>query len=158
MTTVLDAAALPVVWMIVRMSLLLASAGLAHALLARRMSAAARHLLLTLAIVGLLILPALSAVIPGWNAVRLPAPAHREAAPAATSAERSNATDAVAIPAALQASSTSAIPPSTSSARVQSSTVLFAMYVIGMLLQTIRLAKERLMMRQLARRSVDVSD
>src|SRR6266516_4294534 len=119
MTTVLDAAALPVVWMIVKMSLLLAGAGLAQALLGRRMSAAARHLLLTLAIVGLLILPALSAAIPGWDAVRLPPPTQRDAAPAATSTEHSDATHAVAITAAPHSSFTGAIPLSTSSARVQ---------------------------------------
>src|SRR5258708_14903188 len=156
MTTVLDAATLPVVWMIVKMSLLLAGAGLAQALLGRRLSAAARHLLFTLAIVGLLILPALSAAIPGWDAVRL-SPAQRDATPAATSTAHSDATDGVASSAAPHASFTSAIPPSTASARIQPSTV-FAVYVIGILLLTIRLAGARWTTRALARRSADMSD
>ena len=159
MTSVLDAAPLPAVWIIVKISLLLAGVGLAHALLGRRLSAAARHLLLTLAIVGLLILPALSAVVPGWDAVRLPA--HRDVAPIAMSIiERSNAsTNAGTISAADRVSIDAVTPPRTSRApRLEWSMLLLAVYAVGVLFLTIRLAAERWTMRTLARRASDVGD
>src|SRR6185436_5526216 len=49
------------VWAIVKVSVLMAAAALAHALPRRRTSAATRHMVWTLGIVGLLLLPLLSA-------------------------------------------------------------------------------------------------
>src|SRR5579862_3971402 len=159
MTIVLDAARLPVVWMIVRISLLLAGAGLAHTLFGQRMSAAARHLLWTLTIVGLLILPVLSATIPAWDAVRLPPASQRDAAAPVTSTDRGEVTTASTLVAADRAATTSATSPRTSLApSVQWSTVLVAIYVIGLLLLTARLAAERWTMRTLARWATDVHD
>ena len=53
-------------------SLLLAAVAIAQAMLSRRTSAATRHLMWTLAIVGLLLLPMLAGVLPGWTAVHSP--------------------------------------------------------------------------------------
>ena len=52
---------------IVRASALLAAAGLADLVMRRRASAAARHLVWTLAIGALLALPLASYVLPGWT-------------------------------------------------------------------------------------------
>src|SRR5688572_23916337 len=64
-----------IVEILVKASLLLTVGALAHVLLARRTSAAARHLLWTFAIIGLLLLPVLSMVVPGWIAVDVAATA-----------------------------------------------------------------------------------
>ena len=55
------------VWVIVKVSVLMVAAAIAHALLRRPTSAATRHLVWTLAIAGLLLLPMLSAVLPAWR-------------------------------------------------------------------------------------------
>ena len=64
-----------IVEILVKASLLMSAGALAHLLLARRASAAARHLLWTLAIIGLLLPPVLSMVVPGWIAVDAAPPA-----------------------------------------------------------------------------------
>ena len=60
------------------------AAAIAQALLARRASAATRHLMWTLAIAGLLLLPMLAPVLPGWTAVHLTAPSAPDAAPSSS--------------------------------------------------------------------------
>lgn len=55
--------------MLFKASLLMAVAAGVHALAARRASAATRHLVWTIAIIGLLLLPILSSSLPGWTAV-----------------------------------------------------------------------------------------
>ncbi len=58
---------------VVKASALLATAALADALLGRRMSAAARHLLWSIVIVGLLVLPIASYALPHWEiTIRVP--------------------------------------------------------------------------------------
>jgi len=56
-----------ITWILLKASLLLSTAVLAHGLLGKRVSATSRHLLWTFAIVGLLVLPILSGLL------RLPA-------------------------------------------------------------------------------------
>jgi hypothetical protein len=63
-----------IVWMIGEVSVL-AAAAIAHALVRRQTSAAARHLLWALTVAGLPLLPMLSAVLPGWTVAR---PTRRE--------------------------------------------------------------------------------
>src|SRR5262245_39959651 len=53
---------------LVKASILICAAALIHALCGRRMSAATRHLMWTFVIGGLLVLPALSFVLPSWTA------------------------------------------------------------------------------------------
>lgn len=64
---VLDAYIPAAVWLIVKASLLIGAAAMAQALLSRRTSAATRHLVWSFAIAGLLLLPALSIVLPRWE-------------------------------------------------------------------------------------------
>jgi hypothetical protein len=66
-----DANIVATAWMLGKVSVLLAAAVVTNALLYRRASAAIRHLVWTLAVVGLLLLPMLSAVLPGWTVARL---------------------------------------------------------------------------------------
>lgn len=54
-------------WTVARASALLAIAAIAQTLLRRRASAATRHLVWTLAIVSILMLPAVSALLPRWD-------------------------------------------------------------------------------------------
>ncbi|MCG8604109.1 hypothetical protein MJD09_03800 [bacterium] len=56
---------------LVKVSLVLASAGLVNSLL-KRSSAAVRHWIWSLAFYGLLLMPFLSQTVPGWNLARLP--------------------------------------------------------------------------------------
>src|SRR5207244_6836031 len=72
--------------------------------------------------------------------------------------ERSNAsTNAVTISAADRVSIDAVTPPRTSP-RLEWSMLLLAVYAVGVLFLTIRLAAERWTMRTLARRASDVSD
>jgi len=66
-TTLLDAAMSPLPLLVVKLSLLLAAAGCVAALTARRTSAATRHLIWSLALVGALLLPIASIGGPAWT-------------------------------------------------------------------------------------------
>ena len=55
------------VYMLIKISALLATGGIVNAVLRGRTSAATRHLVWTLTVVGVLLLPVLSAVLPGWS-------------------------------------------------------------------------------------------
>jgi hypothetical protein len=74
---------LPLV-IVIKATVLLAAAGVVDALLQRRGSAAARHLVWTIAIAGLLALPIASLSLPAWT-LRIPVPRPVAAAPVATS-------------------------------------------------------------------------
>ena len=71
MSTILEAAPAAALALLVKASVMLAVAAAAQAVLRRRASAAMRHGIWTLAIVGLLALPLLSSMLPPWG-VRLP--------------------------------------------------------------------------------------
>src|SRR5687767_13798098 len=55
-----------IIGILLKSSLLLIAAGLAHVVLRKRVSAASRHMLWTLAICGLLVLPVFNEVLPAW--------------------------------------------------------------------------------------------
>jgi beta-lactamase regulating signal transducer with metallopeptidase domain len=144
-------------------SCVLAAAMMANALLRRRQSAASRHLVWTLAVAGLLVLPVLSASLPRWN-VEIPvagsaaaAPGH---APGEVDASHLNPESAVGAgvdsPAATTAAEVSVSAPISS--RVGWLALLPVVYAAGVLLLLIRLLRERWMVRRLARRAADVSD
>ena len=65
--TFLDAAMSPAPLLVVKVSLLLGAAGAAAALWRRRTSAATRHLIWSLALVGTLLLPVASIAVPAWS-------------------------------------------------------------------------------------------
>ena len=160
----IDAVIPPAAWMILKVSLLLTAAAIVQALLGRRRSAATRHLVWTLAVVGVLILPMLSAVMPRWEAVRLPASTVPGGTPLLGSAGPADMTPVPVGGVPNAASPAVAIPvvqsrpaPPTSS-RVSWRTTLLAMYGVGVVLLLIRVVFERLTMRGLARQATRVSD
>jgi beta-lactamase regulating signal transducer with metallopeptidase domain len=140
---------------LIKASLLLSGVAAAQMLAARRTSAATRHLIWTLAIVGLLLLPLLAFVLPGWTAWTVAA---RQSSAVPVMFERSRIA-----PSAAHAVSTP--PPVTavdSTMRLTASMswpeALLFVYLAGLLLLLARLAVERVMLQRLARRSRDVTD
>ena len=87
--TTIDTAFSPALWMIAKATAVLALAAIVQAVIHRRGSAALRHLVWTLAIVGVLLLPILWIALPEWTVVTRTAtnnPAWQ--APAASTIER----------------------------------------------------------------------
>lgn len=68
-TFFIDPATSAALWIVIKASVLLVIAAVAQALWRQRASAEIRHLVWTLAIVGLLLLPILSLALPGWPVV-----------------------------------------------------------------------------------------
>jgi beta-lactamase regulating signal transducer with metallopeptidase domain len=146
--------------MLLKASLLLAVAAIAQALLARRTSAATRHLIWTLAIAGVLLLPVAAAVLPGWTAVRMSPPKAPEAMPIFESAGPASAVpdapDAEAgTPAAARAGVTRI---ATTAMAIPWSTALSALYAAGVLLLLVRLGADQVSIERLARRATAVRD
>jgi beta-lactamase regulating signal transducer with metallopeptidase domain len=107
-TTLLDVATSPAPLLVVKVSLLLGAAGCVAALLRRRTSAAARHLIWSLALAGTLLLPMASIAVPVWTFTIGAAPKAADATPvidrgngsaAGPSTPASFAVDSVAAPA-----------------------------------------------------------
>jgi len=147
--------------MLLKASILLALAAVAQALLARRTSAATRHLIWVLAIVSLLLLPMLSSVLPRWTAVRLTAPRTPTATPVVESPESSaavGATGSAGPSAPLMAAPAEAARTTPIAFGIPWSTALPALYAAGVFLLLARLSAERASIRRLARRANQVSD
>lgn len=164
MSTVLnDAAISTAVWMIVKVSLLVAAAGAAQGLIGTRASAAARHLTWTLALAGVLLLPVLSMLIPGWAVVRWPAAASRTVVSAAAWIERPDVTGPVSDrllgtftdEKAARDASTASRP---AAAPIPWTTVLLSLYAIGALAVGVRFAAGAWTIRRCARTAIDVDD
>lgn len=141
-------------------SILLAATFGTEALLARRGSAAIRHSIWTLAIVGLLLLPVLSAALPAWQVMDLPAPAARIASPLAGSLGPEATTssifeDGVSTPASVE---TSASDAATSIVSVPWPLVPGAVYALGVLALLARAGWALLAVKRLAKRAVPVRD
>jgi bla regulator protein BlaR1 len=141
-----DADLIATAWMLGKVSVLLAAAVITNALLHRRASAATRHLVWTLTVVGLLLLPMLSVVLPGWTVARLTA-----AAPLLTSRDAGVSALAVVSPAMSARSVGRAIG-------IPWSTALPALYAAGVLLLLARLIAEQVAMQRLARRATAISE
>jgi beta-lactamase regulating signal transducer with metallopeptidase domain len=132
----------------VKATVLLAAAALVDLLLRRRGSAAARHLVWTIAIVGLLALPVASLSLPAWT-LRIPV------APATAVATVDAVVAPSTLPAPIVASADEATP------RVPVLTLFGAIVVLyagGVLLLLARLAIEPIALRRLARASQDLTD
>ena len=124
-----------IISMLLKASVLLAATCLIHAAFARRMSAAMRHWLWSLAIIGLLLLPALSLALPGWTVLEMPVPPVPETVPVVQSNPVSSpVADASAVAGDSASPRMSAIPWTIA---------LPALYAAGVLLLLARVILER---------------
>ena len=158
MTTPVDALLPGALLISAKVTLVLAAAALAQALLHRRLSAAARHLVWTVAVIAMLLLPILSIAVPGWplplalGTAASPAPGDAPLA-APVSGVRTSDLDSPALPAA-------ALPPPSSPepARAEWSGWLIAAYGCGALVMLLHLALQRLRVRRISSDATIVND
>jgi len=141
---------------VVKASALLAAAGLVDAVLRRRGSAAARCLVWSLTIAGLLVLPIASYALPRWP-VRIPV-----ARAAAASAGLAGAQTPVGSAPEAAATLPSALPRRTADDRIDSPRAalaialagLYALYAGGVLILLVRFGREPFVLRRLTRASI----
>ncbi len=135
---------------LLKASVLLAAIGLIHAAFARRMSAAMRHWLWSLAIIGLLLLPVPALALPGWTVLELPAPPGFETVRVVQSNPVSSpVADASAVAGESASPRMGAIPWAIA---------LPAVYAAGVLLLLARVILERYALQRLVRRAAVVDD
>ena len=140
-------------------SFLLAAAAATNTLLSRRASAASRHLVWTLAVVGLLLLPVLSAALPSWEiAIPIAAPMTPPAAPTLQATGQAEAKDLSAGAASPIATAASATPGVSIDRTVAWTTTLVVLYAAGVFLLLMRLVAERWTAQRLTRHAADISD
>jgi beta-lactamase regulating signal transducer with metallopeptidase domain len=143
-------------WIIIKASVLLGATVIAQALLRRRASAAIRHLVWTVAIVGLLLLPALSLALPDWRVVVRTA--------ATNTADIPVVIDAVTEPADSDRPSTffgpgaGVVPSAQLAVRISASTVIATVYAAGVLVMLMPLGIQWRTVRRLAREASEVQD
>lgn len=159
-----------VITLLVKMSLLIAAAAIADALMRGRTSAAARHLVWTLAFVGVLTLPMLSIAVPSWELRVLPAASQPVERPslATDGFAPAQETPALGSPIAAASASTltttssnavSATPtPTTPRREIPWTTLALGVYAAGVGLALLHLLAGRWSLRRLVRQSREVTD
>ena len=154
-TTLLDAAMSPAPLLVVKVSLLLGAAGCVAALLRRRASAATRHLIWNLALVGALTIPVASIALPGWTFAIGTAP---EATAAPPVVDRGNELVAITgTPASLTVDADTP-PAGVGRFRLSWPALIGAVYLGGVAVMLIALFVQRSSVRRCARRASDVGD
>jgi beta-lactamase regulating signal transducer with metallopeptidase domain len=148
-------------WLAVKATAILAGAALLQVLWRRRASAATRHLMWTLAVGGLLLLPGAWLAAPRWS-VAVARPAAAPAA-AATQAEGHEARPATSIPAAAGPETfvTAVARPQADGAggpRIRLASAMFGLYLAGLAGVLLSLALHHWHVRRLAARATPVID
>ena len=143
-------------WIVVKASALLGVAGVAQALIGRRVSAATRHLLWTLAIVSVLLLPAVSLALPAWPVVIHTTPQTAEQAPVVNHIDRSS--DDRARSATPMAPSGESAPAAPGADGFRWSTTIVGLYGAGVLAMLIQLMLQHWSVRRFARLATVVED
>ncbi len=154
-TLVVDSTVSTAIWIVVKASALLGIAGLIQLLLFRRVSAATRHLIWALAIVGLLLLPLASLVLPAWP-VTIPA-APQSTEPAAIAAPAIEAPDVARASASVEVTEESA-GSKPRGIDISWSTVVAGGYATGVLAMAVLLLVQRWRVRQFTRTATVVRD
>ena len=152
----------------VKASVLLGAAALVQAVLYRRLSAAMRHLVWTLAVVGLLLLPILSMALPEWAVVvRTAAAGAVDAGPAMARVDEPATPAQPPASVAARAESAADVRPSAGiplrsfAARANALAwpgVMAGVYATGVLVMLIHMGLQRWSVRRLAREAADVRD
>ena len=162
--TTLDPSLSIALWIVTKATAVLVLAAIVQVVLRRRTSAASRHLMWTLAIVGVLALPVLSLTLPQWVVVTRTAPAD------AMDVERTGEAGGAALstqPLATRGESSSRAGQSVGAAVSDLGTEMDAaawwraivvIYVTGVIVMLVRLATGRWTVRRLARQATDVRD
>jgi beta-lactamase regulating signal transducer with metallopeptidase domain len=145
----------PELWVILKASAVLGFAALIQGALGRRTSAATRHLVWTLAIFAVIVLPILSFALPPWVMVVPVAPTTTADAGPVMDRVRESVTDAS--PASLAATSP-ATASATPRAVVPWTTVFVSVYTAGLLVMLMYLAIQRRSLRRLNCEASEVED
>ena len=145
----------------IKASVLLGLTALASLVLRRRASAATRHWVCTLAVAGLLVLPALSLALPSWD-VSVPiavSPAVDGSGSVVAAAVQPRIDAPEASPTAnVTLDETSRTAPVFTAATITWSTALLGLYAAGALLLIARLIVQHLAARRLVRSATEVVD
>src|SRR5918994_3430568 len=154
-TTLLDLATSPAPLLVVKVTLLLGAAGCVAALLRRRTSAATRHLIWSLALVGALLIPMASIAVPDWTFAVGSAPKSTDVALVID-----RGTDVAAIPSTPAPATVDADGPPAGARRLNLSwpALIGAVYTGGVAVMLIALFVHRSSVRRCARRASDVRD
>ena len=148
-----DSAVSALVAATIKASALLGFATVVQAMLHRRASAATCHLVWTLAIGSVLLLPLASIMLPRWAVV---VPTRATAAEVAEA--RAGTPVQTASPPMPSGASVEHVPAAEQASGVPWSIAMGVAYLAGVLVMLIRLARQRLAMRQFARGATAVSD
>jgi uncharacterized protein (TIGR03435 family) len=143
-----------IIAILLKASLLLATAVLAQALIGKHLSATSRHLLWTLAIVGLLVLPLFYGMSPTWTLARVTPSRAPEFARMAESAVTRFASEMTSSLSAPVGSGDRQLP----GVRISWSTVASVVYGVGLLAFLLRLVAQRWSVRRLVHRATRIRD
>jgi beta-lactamase regulating signal transducer with metallopeptidase domain len=168
MTFFLDPAMSAALWITIKATALLSLVSIVQVVMYRRTSAAVRHLVWTLAIVGVLLLPIVSLALPKWPvAIRTAATTAADAGSAVESVEEAAAP---ALPSASLASRADGAPVARTAVSIRLGdfaampglfswpAVIAGVYAAGVLVMLMHLVMERRRVRWLAREATAVPD
>jgi beta-lactamase regulating signal transducer with metallopeptidase domain/ribosomal protein L7Ae-like RNA K-turn-binding protein len=155
-TFFVDPAMSAALWIIIKTSVVLGIAAIVQALLRQRASAETRHLVWTLAIVGLLLLPILSLALPGWPVVIRTAATNTTDVPVVINGVQEPA-DSGRLSAFLGPGADAALLAQPA-VRISASMVIPTVYAAGVLVMLLPLGMQWRNVRRLAREASDVQD